>query len=283
MTAATPTAYDPVTSTMDHGTTRDGLVQARRRWQPSGTAHGAVLLLHGIAEHGGRYEHVGRRLADAGFDTLAIDHRGYGRSGGRRGHVDHWSQFSDDVQDQLAEVRRLELPTVLLGHSMGGLMASRYCIDAERPQPDLLVLSGPALGADIPMHLRAAAPLMSRLAPHFEIKDKGDPSFLSSDPTVGEIFYADPYRVPFPTARLGAELMHVMAETRDHIAEITIPTLVMHGSDDRLVPASASEIFESLPNAERIVYDGLRHEIFNEASGLEIVDTMIDWINRQLA
>ena len=282
MTSATPTAYEPVTSVTDHGTTRDGLVQMRRRWQPTGDARGAVLLLHGIAEHGGRYEHVGRRLADAGFDVVAIDHRGYGQSGGRRGHVDRWAQFTDDVEDQLAEVRKLGLPTVLLGHSMGGLMATRYCVDTERPQPDALVLSAPALGAEIPTHLRVAAPLMSRLVPRFEIKEDSDPSFLSKDPTVGEVFYADPYRVPYPTARLGAELIATIAGARDGIANIKIPVLVMHGTDDGLVPVTASEVLESLPNAERIVYDGLRHELFNEAEGLEIVDTAIDWLDRTL-
>ncbi len=158
----TPTAYEPVTSTTDHGTTRDGLIQMRRRWKPTGGARVAVLLLHGIAEHSGRYEHVGRRLADAGFDVVAYDHRGYGRSGGRRGHVDSWSEFSDDIEDQLAEVRALGLPTVVLAHSMGGLMATRYLVD-ERPEPDLLVLSGPAMGVDVPVHLRLAAPVVSRL------------------------------------------------------------------------------------------------------------------------
>lgn len=277
-----PTAYEPVTSTTDHGTTRDGLVQMRRRWQPDGDARAAVLLLHGIAEHGGRYEHVGRRMADAGFDVVAIDHRGFGQSGGRRGHVDRWSQFTDDVEDQLAEVRSLGLPTVLLGHSMGGLMASRYCVDTHRPQPDLLVLSGPALEAEIKPHLRIAAPLIGRLMPTLEIKEDGDPSLLSNDPAVGDVFYADPYRVPYPTARLGLELMGAMREAHDKIADITIPILVMHGGDDRLVPPSASAVLETLPNAERILYDGLRHEIFNEAQGLEIVDSMIAWINRQL-
>jgi alpha-beta hydrolase superfamily lysophospholipase len=283
MTSPTPTAYEPVTSTIDHGTTRDGLVQTRRRWEPAGAPRAAVLLLHGIAEHGGRYEHVGRRLADAGFTVVAIDHRGYGQSGGRRGHVDHWSQFTDDVEDQLTEVRALGVPVVLLGHSMGGLMASRYCVDTDRPQPDYLVLSGPALEAEIPTHLRLAAPVISRLLPTLEIKDDGDPSFLSKDPQVGEVFYADPYRVPYPTARLGSELMAAMRETVAAIENITIPVLVMHGSDDRLVPVEASAVFETLPNAERIVYDGLRHEIFNEAEGLEIVDTVVEWIDDRLA
>ncbi|MDW3219897.1 MAG: alpha/beta hydrolase [Acidimicrobiales bacterium] len=277
----TPTAYEPVTSTVDHGTTRDGLVQLRRRWQPSGEAKAAVLLLHGIAEHSGRYEHVGRRMADAGYDVVAIDHRGYGRSGGRRGHCDRWSQFTDDVEDHMTELSALGIPTVLLGHSMGGLMATRYVVD-QRTQPDLLVLSGPALGAEIPTHLRVAAPLIGRIMPTIEIKEPGDPALLSTDETVGEVFYADPYRVPFPTARLGWELMKAIQEAREGIANVTMPTLVQHGADDRLVPVEASEIFETLDNVTRIVYPGLRHEIYNEPSRMTIIDEMITWVDTHL-
>ncbi|MFT7610105.1 MAG: acylglycerol lipase [Candidatus Aldehydirespiratoraceae bacterium] len=281
MTTSTPTAYEPVTSMADFGTTRDGLVQLRRRWKPTGEAHAIVLLLHGIAEHSGRYEHVGRRLADSGFDVIAIDQRGFGQSGGRRGHVDDWSQFGDDVEDQMNELKAMGLPIVLLGHSMGGLIATRYVVD-ERVQPDLLVLSGPALGAEIPRRFRIAAPLLGRIAPTLVIKEDGNPSLLSKDEAVGEVFYADPLRVPYPTAALGWGLMKAIGEARAGINKVTMPTLVMHGGDDRLVPANASEIFETLSNAERIVYDGLRHEIFNEAEGLEIVDEMITWINNQL-
>lgn len=271
-----------MTAIIDHGTTRDGLIQHRRRWHAGDRARAAVLLLHGIAEHSGRYEHVGRRLAAAGFDTIAIDHRGYGRSGGRRGHVDSWAQFTHDVEDQMAQVRTLGLPVVLLGHSMGGLIATRYVVD-ERIQPDLLVLSGPALGAVIPGHLRAMAPILSRFLPTLEIREEGDPSQLSTDPTVGETFYADPLRVPYPTARLGAELIRAMSEACAAIEKVTMPTYVVHGGDDELVPAAATEIFETLPNAERVVHEGLRHEVFNEPTGLEIVDDVIAWIERQLS
>lgn len=277
----TISAYEPITSTFDFGTTRDGLVQLRRRWNPTGDPRAVVLLLHGIAEHSGRYEHVGRRLADHGFDVVAIDHRGYGRSGGRRGHVDRWSDFLDDVEDQMAQIRQLDLPTVLIGHSMGGLIASRYVLDG-RPQPDVLVLSAPALGAEIPLHLRIAAPLVSRLAPSLVIKEPGDPSMLSKDDRVGEVFYADPYRVPFPTARLGAELMTAIEEARELVPNLDVPTLVLHGTDDRLVPTASSEIFESVPGVERRLYETLRHEVFNEAEGLDIVDEVASWVGAHI-
>lgn len=270
-----------VSPTVDYGTTRDGLIQLRRRWRPAGDARAAVLLLHGIAEHSGRYQHVGDRFAAAGFDTVAVDHRGFGGSGGLRGHCDSWSQFSDDVQDQLTEVRRLGLPTVLLGHSLGGLMATRFVVD-DRPDPDLLVLSGPALGAEIPLHLRLAAPLLGRLLPKTVISGEGDPALLSSDLSVGERFYADPLRVPNPTARMGLEILRAISQARAGIERVTMPTLVLHGGDDRLVPPEASEIFETLPNATRIVYPGLRHEVFNEPTGPEVIDAVITWINTHL-
>lgn len=160
-------------------------------------------------------------------------------------------------------------------------MATRYVVD-ERPQPDLLVLSGPALGVEIPRHLRLAARILGRLAPLLEIKEEGDPSLLSSDPRVGEVFYADPLRVPNPTARMGLEALRAISAARANIERVTMPTLVLHGGDDRLVPAEASEIFETLPNVKRIVYPGLRHEVFNEPSGSQVIDEVIAWINAHL-
>lgn len=272
-----------MSAAIDHGTTRDGLVQLRRRWQPAGDARAAVLILHGIAEHSGRYEHVGDRLADHGYDVVAIDHRGYGRSGGRRGHVDDFSQFLDDVEDQLGEIRTLELPTVLLGHSMGGLIATAYCVDG-RPPPDALVLSSPAIGKpEVNPVLAALAPIMGRLFPTMVVRDDGDPDILATDPSVGATFYADPLRVPYPTASLGRALLGTIETTRERIDELSVPTLCLHAGDDKLVPAEASAVLEGRPGVERRVLPGLYHEIFNEPVGPDLVDEVADWVDRQLS
>jgi acylglycerol lipase len=273
-----------VRSVVDHGTTRDGLVQLRRRWSSKGPARAAILLVHGIAEHSGRYEHVGSALADRGFDVVAIDLRGFGESGGRRGHVDEFSQFLDDVEDQLAELRKLALPTVLLAHSMGGLIATAYCVDG-RPLPDYLVLSGPALGYDLSLKeklLTTLVPVLRRVTPTLEVRQPPDPSVLSTDPTVGEIFYADPLRVPYPTVMLGSELRAAMLSTVEDIDRLTVPTLCFHGGDDWLVPTEASAVLETLPNVERFVLEGMRHEVFNEPGGLEVVHRIADWLDERL-
>jgi len=268
----------------DHGTTRDGLIQFRRRWRPVGPSRAAILLLHGIREHTGRYEHVGDHLAEAGFDVVGIDHRGHGQSGGRRAHVDDWKEFLDDVEDQLAELRTLELPVVMLGHSMGGLMAVSYCLDG-RPLPDLAVVSGPALGVEMSRQQRLfgmVGPLVRRLSPAFEIREEFDPAVFASDISVGERFRDDPLRVELITVGIAMELLDALEDANRKLDSLEVPTLCLHGSNDKLVPVGSSEPLATVAGADRIVYDGLGHEIFNESSGPEIVDEAIRWIDARL-
>ncbi len=269
---------------IDHGTTRDGLIQFRRRWTPAGPARASVLLLHGISEHTGRYEHVGDRLAEAGLEVVGIDHRGYGQSGGRRAHIHRWSDFLDDVEDQLEEVRSLGLPTVMFGHSMGGLITLSYCLDG-RPVPDLAVVSGPALGVDLTSKQRVfqvVGPVVRRVSPTLEIREEFDPTVFASDISVGEKFRDDPLRPDFVTVGAAMELLGALEEANQRLASLEVPTLCMHGSEDKLVPAWSSEPLASVAGMDRIVYDGLGHEIFNEPNGLEIVDEAIGWIDAHL-
>ena len=295
-------------SVVDYGVTRDGLIQLRRRWPaarpessaspgsgaspesaPSleslaGPARAVVYVLHGVAEHSGRYEHVGSALAGRGFETVATDHRGHGRSGGRRGHVDRWSQYLDDVEDQMAEIRGLGLPVVMLGHSLGGLMALSYCVEG-RPGPDLLAVSAPALGyaLDSPQKLLyLAGPVLTSLAGAAPVPINRDLSLLSADPEVTAGAAADPLWNGEVTVSLGWELLRAMARTRARLDRLEVPVMCVHGGDDRLVPASSSEILASAAGAERRVYEGLRHEVFNEPAGLAVLAEVINWIESNL-
>ena len=274
-----------ITSTTDHGTTRDGLIQLRRRWQPAGDPRAAVLLIHGLGEHSGRYEHVGGHLAAAGFDVVSLDNRGFGGSGGKRAYVDSFSQFQDDVEDQLAEVRQLGLPTVLLGHSLGALISTGYCV-AARPLPDALVVTGPPLGYQLEgsdKALKVVGPLIRRVRPGFEVRDDWDATVFAEDVTVGETFMNDPLRTDFMTISLALEILGEIDRVREVVAGLELPTWVGHGGVDKIVPVWASEPFDSVASAERKIYDGLGHEILNEPVGLEIVDEMIAWIEATLS
>ena len=171
---------------------------------------------------------------------------------------------------------------MLLGHSMGGLVCTSYCI-TDRPQPDYLVLSGPALGVGVPKWQIVAAQKLSQLAPKFYPKVPFDTAVLSRDPAVGRAYKADPLITPGATVNLGNELIETAAATAARVGtDLTLPTLCLHGGDDELVPTDASAVLEGLDNVERHVLDGLRHEIFNEPEGPDVVAQVIAWLDARI-
>ena len=217
---------------------RDGVLLCTRRWVPGGDAWARLLLIHGIAEHSGRYERTGTLFAAGGVEVSAFDLRGFGGSGGRRAFVRRWDEYLDDVEDRLAALRE-GLPLVLMGHSMGGLIALTY-VTSGRPAPDLLVLSSPALGTSVPGPVRALAALTSRVLPTLAIPNALRGS--SSRPTRRRpSYFADPLVVPRSTTRLGAELFAAAQRGRRDLARLRVPTLVIHGSADTIVPPASTE------------------------------------------
>ncbi|MCP5030719.1 MAG: alpha/beta hydrolase [Actinomycetia bacterium] len=264
---------------------RDGGMQMCRRWRPGDDdpkpARSAMLIVHGIGEHSGRYDHVGRFLAERGHDVVAIDNRGHGQSSGRRGHLDSFSQFLDDVEDQVIQRRELGLPVVLFGHSLGGLISATYLVEG-RPAPDLLVLSAPALGATVPGWQRLIAPILSRVAPRVFVRSDLDAALLSNDLEVQEAYRSDPLRVKGATARLGNEIFTTMASTRARLDAITIPTYVLHGSEDSLVPPEVSRPLADQSNVTYRLWPGLRHECHNEPATPEVLAELAEWLDLEL-
>ncbi len=250
-----------------------------RHWPAAGRAWASMLIVHGIAEHSGRYERTGAGFAAVGIDVSAIDLRGNGGSGGARAYVDRWSDYLDDVEWQLGRVRAKAdgVPVVLLGHSLGGLIAFDYATSG-RPAPDFLVLSAPALEATVPGWKKAVARVLSGIAPKLTIGNELSGDQLSTDPAVGEAYFADPLVVRVTTTRLAAEALGSQKRCRERLASLAIPTLVFHGGADTIVPVTSSETLAGLPGARRVVYPGLRHETLNEPSGPEIVADAVGWL-----
>jgi alpha-beta hydrolase superfamily lysophospholipase len=262
------------------GKTRDGLTQLRRHW-PADAPKAAVLLVHGIGEHSGRYDHVGAHLAARGFDTLAFDNRGFGQSGGRRAFVKGFSQYKDDVEDLLTERRELGVPVALFGHSLGGLICTDYLVGG-RPQPDLAILSAPALGAEVPAWQRMAAPIMGKISPKLFLPAKIGGELLSRDPQVGADYVNDPLVISGATAGFGRSFFRAMKRVNANLARISVPTYVLHGSEDGLVPTASSEPLGELDLVTRKVWEGLRHECMNEPEKEEVLTAVSDWISSRL-
>jgi acylglycerol lipase len=279
---------DPPDGIVGVASARDGLGLRTLRWPATGTPRAHLLLIHGIAEHAGRHAHVASRFAAAGIETHAFDLRGFGASAGPRAYVERWSEYHDDLEGQLAAIRAAAsgLPVVLYGHSMGGLIALGYVLaDPLRPLPDLLVLSAPAVAAIVARWKRALADVLGRVMPRLEIANDLPAGSLSHDPQVEVAYRSDPLNVHRTTTRLGMELLHEQARVQGALARVSAlptPTYVLHGSDDPIVPVSASASLERRENVTRRVYPQLRHEMHNEPEASAVIGDTILWLERSL-
>jgi len=269
-----------VTPTTGIRTAHDGIELATRHWIAA-SPRAAIVLVHGLADHAGRYDHVGDQFVSRGFDVRGTDLRGFGRSGGERAFVGDFSEYLSDLADDIAQARRLGVPVVLIGHSLGGLIATLYATDG-RPQPDLLVLSAPAIEAELPKMKAVAAKLLVCILPKLKVSNglKGDQ--LSRDSAVGERYFADPLVFPKSTVSLAVALMHAMEQARASLGRIAQPTLVVHGGSDTIVDPRFTERMAVLPTVTRVVFDEFRHESFNEEQGTLAVGTVADWIDARL-
>ncbi|MFD6189456.1 alpha/beta hydrolase [Streptomyces sp. NPDC060275] len=252
---------------------------AVREW-PAGRPRYVALLVHGYGEHAGRYEEVAGVLTGHGAVVYAPDHTGHGRSDGERVVVEDFEDVVTDVRAvaDLARAAHPGLPLVMVGHSMGGLIAARY---AQRHQGELtaLVLSGPVIGDwELPRRLLALE----------EIPDTPiSPASLSRDPAVGAAYAADPLVWHGPMKRPTLQAFVRTLETVAKGGDVgRLPLLWVHGDDDRLVPLPGSRVgVEALSGGDLTerIYPGARHEVFNETNRAEVFADVTRFLDGVLA
>lgn len=261
---------------------------AWRAWLPETSTRGVIVLVHGVAEHSGRYAHVGKRFADAGFAVYALDHIGHGKSAGRNANIGSMDGAADNVASMLdiATREHPSVPRFLVGHSMGSLitlyLATRAPIDVAG-----IVLSAPPLDIDAGSPLqRLLAPLLSRFAPNLGVL-KLDSSQISRDPAVVRAYDNDPlvFRGKLP-ARTGAEILQTTAFVKQHLDRLRLPLLVLHGTADAIAAPSSSDLIErgaASKDLTVIRYEGLYHEVFNEPEQDRVLGDVVRWLEAHSA
>lgn len=263
--------------------TADGLSLAGRAWMPE-TPHAIIALVHGIAEHSGRYAFLAERANQRGLGVVSVDLRGHGRSPGERSYVERFDDYLLDVDALLAKATELAAgrPVFLMGHSMGGAIALRWV--AQRRQPVAgLILSSAALriGGDVPRLLVALAPLLSRWLPHLR-GQRFDPAVISRDPAAVAAYVNDPLvSLEAPPARTGAELLRVMEANHAAAAGLTLPVYLFHGDADRLTdPAGSREIHDLWGGPDRTLrlWPGSRHETLNDLDREAVAAEFFEWV-----
>ncbi|MCR9097878.1 MAG: lysophospholipase [bacterium] len=262
----------------------------RRSWLPPEPSR-VMILVHGYAEHAGRYDEMAMHFAERGFAVHAYDQAGHGRTAGPRGHVDRFDRLPEEAARfvELVAVDHPGLPITLVGHSMGGLVVATACAE-HHPAVDRVILSGAllALGAGGLRQTLSlmAARVLSVVAPKIGLAAGLDLQGLSRDPEVIRRYVEDPYVKDRMTARFAAGMNATIDRTRAGASRVERPMLILHGGLDPLAAPSGSQAFHAglspqvASESELKVYPELRHEIFNEPEREAVWQDMLDWLDR---
>jgi acylglycerol lipase len=269
----------------DRFAARDGLGLYEQWWLPDGEPVAAVVVVHGINEHSGRYARLAGDLNRRGYAVYALDLRGHGRSQGDRAMVRTFDQYLDDAESLLDRVaaRQPDKPLFLLGHSMGGAVAALLGI-ARPPKVRGLILSAPAVliaGGVFPV-LRRLASLASAVWPTLRLVRMGC-RFISRDPAVVKAFKTDPlvFHGRFPV-RTGSEILRAAKRIQTEAPRLTLPLLILHGTGDVVTDPQGSRLLVARAgSADKTLrlYSGLYHEVFSEPEREQVVADLLAWLD----
>ena len=258
----------------------DGTALHLVRSDPEGERTRDVLVVHGLGEHIGRYPHVFARLNAAGYRVTGFDFRGHGDSEGKRGHVDHWSEYVADLEAAAAQIAG---DYTIVAHSMGAFVTLCALRSGLSHRPEKSVLSGPPLGVAIepPRWKTAAAGLLSKLTPRLSMSNEIDSTFICRDPAVVAAYNADPKVFGTITPRWYTELLSQQELVHAHAAKYEAQMLLLVGGGDQLCDPQATEEFAARAgeNVTFKCYPELYHEILNEFEQDQILDEIVTWID----
>jgi alpha-beta hydrolase superfamily lysophospholipase len=243
-----------------------------------------LLVIHGLGEHSGRYLNVVNHFVPLGYAIYGFDHIGHGKSEGVREYVEQFEDFTNTLAIYYNLVKEWQAgePVFLLGHSMGGLIATYYLLDHQENFKGV-VISAPSIkiSDSISMATITLSKILSVLAPRAGIMAL-DPNGISSDPEVVTAYVNDPLVFHEKTpARLGAELLKAMLHVTANVDKISLPFIVLQGGEDVLLdPAGAQMLYDKANSIDKTikVYEGLHHEVFNEPERARVLNDVENWL-----
>ena len=273
-------------STLSPFVARDGENIAVQDWPLAADVanRGTVLIVHGLGEHAGRYDAVARGLNEWGFVVRGYDQYGHGSSGGPRGGLTSATRLLDDLCDLVDDTRghmHASAPLILLGHSMGGLVAAQFVAQQIRPI-SALVLSSPALDAGLNVVQKALLAVLPKIAPDLRIGNGLNPSFISHDPAVVAAYKADKLVHDRISARLALFIAQGGPAVIAQATRWKTPTLLLYAGEDRLVNPAGSRSFAAAAPKNVVTsqcFDALYHEIFNEAQAGPVFLSLKRWLD----
>lgn len=248
------------------------------------TLRGVVLLVHGLGEHAGRYDHVARRLNEWGFAVRGHDQYGHGESDGRRGGIPTETRLLDDLVDIVDSTRarmHIDTPLILLGHSLGGLVAARFVALTLR-SIDGLILSSPALDPGLSAFQKLLVAVLPRVAPNLCVGNGLQVDYLSHDPKVVAAYRADRLVHDRISARLARFIANGAAPVSAMAPEWRVPTLLLYAGADRLVNPAGSRAFAAAAPKKVVsahCFESLYHEIFNELDAEPVFAELKKWLD----
>lgn len=261
--------------------TEDGLLLNYYHWMPE-FSKGAIVLAHGWSEHSGRYNALAEYLVQAGYEVHSVDHRGHGKSEGKRGHVRRWTDYANDLEQLRLTIKHEK--QYLIGHSMGGMIAILHSL--QYPERfSAMALSGPAADVSIPVpkYKQILGKTMSVWLPRLSMTNDIDPSIVCSDPEVVAEYKDDPYTHGRVTARWFNEYMKTVQRVKEEASSIHTPIAIWHGEGDMLVEPWVSENFYNAldtQHKQRKVVPNALHEILLEPNWQETAAEIKNWLEQ---
>lgn len=271
-------------------TTPDGTTIFTKRLLPETTPRAAVIIVHGINEHSGRYNHVMEHLVTHGYAAYTLDHRGFGRSSGLRAYIERFSYIVDDLKLYFDQVRAEQphLPIFLLGHSLGTLISLSFALRYQDQLSGMVINGSPLFveqAVNVPPFLRALANVLNIIVPKAALIQFGGQrdNMLSNDPTVAERWEDDPLTYKGKTrVRTALEIQSAIHHVIENLSKLTLPMFITHGAQDELaLPQGSEMIYKQARSADKTLkmYEDMQHEIYNEYEKQVPLNDVVEWLN----